>query len=368
MGITDKKGFGNIAEIDKNFAVASVSEGDGLVFYDTKKAPFELYGNCKSELDVFKRLPEGVAESVSKGVTRLAFHTAGIRVRFSTDSEKIAIKCVMPYVKPMAHMALTGSAGFDLFVTENGKSRYLKTFVPPVDMTDGYSSSINVGNKGMRSYEINFPLYNAVNELYIGVSEGSSIGAGEKYAYKKPVLYYGSSITQGGCASRAGNSYQSIISRRYNCDYINLGFSGNAKGEKEIAEYLATLDVSCFVCDYDYNAPTSEHLRKTHLALYKTYREKRKETPIIFVSAPVAVYSREDKKLCKKVVEDTYRYALETGDERVSYIDGHRMMSGEYSEVFTVDGCHPNDAGFLRMAKRIGRDVGMMLEKWAEKA
>ena len=351
----------DIAKIDKNLAVQTTLDVDDIVFYDVKKAPFQLYGLYLGELDVFKRMPEAVAEQVSPGVKSLNFNTAGGRVRFSTDSDYVAIKCKLPMVRNFSHMPRTGSTGFDIYEVKNGTYSYIKTFVPPKDMTDGYESLAKLPSKKMRYFEINFPLYNRVDELYIGVREGSTVAEGAKYKYEKPVLYYGSSITQGGCASKPSNSYQSIISHDLDCDHINLGFSGSALGEKTIVDYLASLDVSVFVCDYDGNAPNAEHLLATHLPLYKTYREKNPDTPIIFKSAGRVCYTNEDLKKRRKIVFDTYMYALSVGDTRVSFIDGNTIMGGRYGNVFTVDGVHPNDAGFLRMADVIGAEVERML-------
>lgn len=367
MAEEKKKIEDDISKLDKNLAVKTNLEEKDIVFYDVKKAPFDLYGLYLEELDVFKRMPEKVAESVSNGVKSLNFNTAGGRVRFTTDSDYVAIKCVLPTIRKFSHMPRTGSSGFDIYEVEDGSCTYLKTFVPPWDMTDGYESIVYLTGRKKRCFEINFPLYNRVDELYVGLREGSFIGEGEKYKYAKPVLYYGSSITQGGCASKPSNSYQSIISHDLNCDHINLGFSGNAKGEKEIADYLATIDASVFVCDYDYNAPNAEHLEATHLPLYKTYREKNPDTPIIFVSGVCVKLNSMDKIKRRQIILDTYHYALSQGDTRVSFIDGHTMFGGRYGNVYTVDGAHPNDAGFLRMADIIGRHVEMMLKVTLEK-
>ena len=116
----------------------------------------------------------------------------------------------------------------------------------------------------MREYTLNLPLFNEIYELYIGVEKGSSLVSHNDYRIEKPVVFYGSSITQGVEASRPGTSYESVISRNIDCDYINLGFAGCAKGEEEIAEYISEIDMSAFIMDYDHNAPDSEHLKKTH--------------------------------------------------------------------------------------------------------
>ena len=353
----------DISKIDKNLEVKTTLEQDDVVFYDSKKAPFQIYGAYLGELDVFKRMPSAVGESVSKGVNSLNYNTAGIRVRFTTDSDYVAIKCVLPTIRDMSHMPRTGSTGFDLYTVDNGTYTYVKTFVPPKDMVDGYESILYLEGKEERCFEINFPLYNRVDELYIGLREGSYVKEGQKYKHEKPVLYYGSSITQGGCASKPSNSYQGIISHDLDCDHINLGFSGSAKGEKEMVDYLCSIDASVFVCDYDYNAPNAEHLKETHLPIYKAYREKNPDTPIIFISGVNVSFGNVDKIKRRQIVLDTYNYAVEQGDKLVAFIDGHTMFGGRYGNVYTVDGAHPNDAGFLRMAEIIGREVEVMLRR-----
>ena len=173
--MADKK-IDDISSVDKNLEVKTELEVKDVVFYDSKKAPFDLYGLCKTELDVFKRMPSKVGEGVSNGVNSLNYHTAGGRVRFTTNSDYVAIKCIMPRVTNFSHMPRTGSSGFDLYEVDDGCYTYLKTFVPPKDMTDGYESLAWLsGGKKERCLEINFPLYNRVDELYIGVREGSYV-------------------------------------------------------------------------------------------------------------------------------------------------------------------------------------------------
>ncbi len=194
----------------------------------------------------------------------------------------------MPAVSHYENMCLIGSSGLDLYVdeAEDAERGFFRPFVPPNDAVDGYEAKHDFKVKKMRSFTIHMPHYNRLSHLYIGVDEDAVVGVGEEYRKVLPIVYYGSSITQGGCASHAGNTYQNIICRRMNIDYINLGFSGSAKGEPAMAEYMATLPMSVFVSDYDHNAPTFEHLTKTHFALYKTIREKNPNLPYIMITRP----------------------------------------------------------------------------------
>jgi hypothetical protein len=275
----------------------------------------------------------------------------------------VAIKALMPGVTQFSHMPLTGTSGFDLYVDECGGSTYYSTFVPPVGMKDGYESIIYFQDEKERNVTINFPLYNCVDSLYIGLQNSAAVGSGAEYDYKKPVLYYGSSITQGGCASRPGNSYQAIISRRLNCDHINLGFSGSALGEETIAEYMSGMDISAFICDYDHNASSVDYLKDTHERLFRKFRDKSGRLPIILVSKPDFDKNVQDSILRRDVIYSTYMYALKNGDENVYFIDGQYLFKDENRDCCTVDGCHPNDAGFLRMAEVIGHTVRLALQK-----
>ena len=183
------------------------------------------------------------------------------------------------------------------------------------------------------------------------------------YSHNVPIVYYGSSITQGGCASRPGNSYQAIISRRLDADYINLGFSGSGKAEEAMVQYLAELEMSVFVCDYDHNTPDVEYLKKTHLPLYRTVRTKQPNLPIILISAPNILMNPEGFLTRREVIRETYQIALDEGDKNVYFIDGAELFAGEDWDSCTVDGCHPNDLGFYRMAMRIEKELVRCLDK-----
>lgn len=340
----------DISVIDVNFKVNTQIEKDDIRFYDVNQKPFQIYGVFYED-GLFRRMPETVALSVSQPVYNLHIRTAGGRVRFQTDSPYIAIHAKMPYICKMPHFALTGSAGFDLYEGYD-QPKYVQTFVPPVQMEDGYEGIREFPEGKMREITINFPLYSAISELYIGLSEKAVILPPKPYRVEKPVVYYGSSITQGGCASRPGNSYQSIVSRRLNCNYINLGFSGNAKAEDEIAEYIAGLDMSVFVYDYDHNAPTIEHLEKTHERMFRIIRKANPDLPIVMMSRPKCYLTQSEERRLE-IIRTTYQHAKESGDENVYLID-NRMLTELCGNEGTVDNCHPNDFGFAAMAKAVG--------------
>ena len=351
-----------IEEIDSNLKVQTTLTEKDICFCDVRKPPFQIYGLYNSQDEpVFKRLPDSIGQTTNEGVQVLYTNTAGGRVRFTTNSPYVAIKAVMPAATIFPHMTAAGTAGFDLYVDQGRRSTYYRTFMPPVEMKDGYESILSFPDAAQRSLTINFPLYSDVHALYVGLRQGSSIDAGASYEPLPPVLYYGSSITQGGCASRPGNSYQAIIARRLNCDYINLGFSGSARGEEVIVDYMAGLKISAFVCDYDHNAPTVEHLQATHQNVYRKFRQQSPVLPIILVSKPDYDGDPRASIARRDVIYKTYIQAVLDGDSNVYFIDGQSLFKDENRDCCTVDGCHPNDAGFLRMAETIGQVVGQAL-------
>ncbi len=343
-------------EVDRNMVVETNIEEPDIKFYDVRCAPFEIYGLYKPQSeDVFKRLPDEIGENVNSGVKRLYLHTSGGRVRFCSDSQYVAIKCVMPYITRYPHMPLTGTSAFDLFVDYEGESRFYKSFKPDVNMEGGYESVLKFKTRKLRYFTINFPLYNPVDALYIGLQQDAEVGEGKKYRSELPIYYYGSSITQGGCASRPGSAYPNVISRRMDLDFVNLGFSGNGKAEQIIADYIAEQKMLAFVCDYDHNAPNVEYLKNTHLNFYKTFRAKQPDTPYIMLSRPDYDPDVDASIARRNIIIDTYRYAREQGDKNVYYIDGQGIFRGPDESVCTVDGCHPTDAGFLKMADAVER-------------
>ena len=340
----------------KTYKFNTSFEEKDILFYNIKKEPFRVYGlyDYKHQ-DVFRRLPQAVADATNPGVAKLALDTAGGRLRFSTDSPYVAIKAVMPGISRFPHMPLTGTSGMDVYVDEEGGSRYVKTSTLDVNMTDGYEFIVHFKSRKMRCLTMNFPSYNHLDALYIGVSEYSKIGKGKEYANKKPIVFYGSSITQGGCSSRPGLIYQNFISRKYNLDYINLGFSGSGRAELPIVNYMASLDMLAFVSDYDHNAPDAQYLSETHSRMYDVIREAHPEIPYIMISRPDFATSPDNSIARRNVIIDTFRRARALGDNNVWYIDGEGFFHGPLEDSCTVDGTHPNDLGFSKMADGIGK-------------
>ena len=337
------------------------------VFFSARKAPIRIYGLYKAtEGEHFIRLPEDVAAATSDGVKDLNFNTSGGRLTFSTDSPYIAIHAVEPTFYNMPHMPRSGNAGFDVYICgENNEQTYACSLFAPARSGVPYfasgNSHTNIGK--MRNYVVNFPLYEKVDEVYIGVAPDARFEAfDDAYTPDAPIVFYGSSITQGGCVCRPGNAYPSYISRRFRRDFINLGFSGAGKAEPAIVEYMAGLDMSVFVSDYDHNAPTAEYLEKTHHYLYETIRAKHPDIPYFMISKPDTLW-HPDFIERRDVIRRSYERAIAAGDKNVYFLDGETLLSGEFEDACTVDNTHPNDIGHMRMGKRIGDAMELIFNK-----
>ena len=336
-----------IAKYDPNFKVGEAFGEREVVLRSCRETPFTVHGLMDDGHDFF-RMPREIADRVSTGVGHLSRHTAGGRVRFRTDSPFVAIHLLSRSLGRMPHFALTGSAGVDLYAD----GVYIKTYVPPQDKTC-YSGVIELGEPKMRDILLELPLYSMVSDLEIGLAPSAALEAPKPYRYSVPAVFYGSSVTQGGCASRPGTCYQGHVSRHFDLDYVNLGFSGNAKGEPLMAEYIASLPMSVFFLDYDYNPPTNEHLRNTHEPFFKTVRAAHPDLPIVMMSRAKPKHRLLDWELGRlEIIRATYANAVAAGDRNVYFLDGNTLTALCGNEG-TVDNCHPTDLGFFSMARAV---------------
>jgi hypothetical protein len=343
----------DISKIDKNFASNEITTMDGKTYYKIPHHSFDLYGVWFDEKNSrFVRMDQECASAVSQGVQYCSKNTTGGRLRFSTNATVIGVRVAYDEFCRMSHMAISGSSGFALLEELDDECRLTKAFRPNFTDEKGFSGEVYLEEAKLRDFILHFPLYNNITSLEIVLNEGAIVKNGRPYREIKPILYYGSSITQGGCASRADNSYQSYIAKWNNIDFINLGFSGNAKAELAMADYLANIDCSIFVCDYDYNAETAQELEAAHYLFYKRYRQTQKETPILFISKPDFEYDASSARR-EAIIRETYERAKSEGDNNVYFLVGRTFYGEHDRENCSVDGCHPNDLGFYYMAKKI---------------
>ena len=331
------------ADIDKNFAIPNSISKDGMKFYDAEQ--FDVYG-IKLIDGVYCRMKPEDAAAINEKIFMISSEPAGGRVRFATDSKRIAICAEYRSISKVPNYSYSATIGFDLYSDD----RFVGVFVPPAEIEDSYESElITPFNDGLvHEYTICFPVCSEVTKLYIGVTDGSKIEHGASYKTTTPVVFYGSSVTQGSCSSHPGNSYENMICRALNCDYINMGFWGNALGEESMARYIAGMTMSAFVYDYDYNAPSTEHLKATHERMFQIIRTAQPSLPIVIMSAPKP-YPNECDRLREQIIIQTYENALAKGDENVYFVSGAKLIES-VRDVALADNVHPGDIGFAAMA------------------
>jgi len=341
-------------EFDVNMIIDTKLDNYDVEFHNVESEPFRIYGMWRDG-DRFYRIPMSVAEATNEGVARKAATTAGGRVRFVTDSSFIAVKAEYQQTTRVDVTPITATLGFDVYA--DGK--YAATYRVPQDTETELVGVREIGDMGERVITVNLPTHSSLKKLYVGVAKGATLKRAPDYKYEKPVVFYGSSIVNGSCASRPGMIYENQISRMLDTNYHNLGFGGAAKGEPAIAEYISGLDMSVFVLDYDHNAPTPEYLEETHEPFFKTVRAKNPDLPIVMISRPSG-FKAEDTLKRFEIIKRTYENAVAAGDKNVYLINGLEFF-GELANECTVDGIHPTDFGFYMMSKRISQVLAPLI-------
>lgn len=333
---------------------------ENIRFYDVRKVPeIRIYGVMDAkDGHRFCRMPEDIAEACSvgvagEGIKGLNYNTAGGRLRFVTTSRYVAIKTLCGNARHRHNSSASGASSFDVYVKKNGKEIFTGIILSPELAPNGYAGAV-ILPEGVKEVTVNFPPYCNTSDLYIGLDSTSDLSRRADYTVESPVVFCGSSITQGGCASRPGMSYPCIISRRYDVNIYNLGFSGNFRGQADMIEYISTLDCSVLVMDYDHNASV-DRLRETHEKLYLRFRETHPETPVVMVGKPDCEANGESP-FRREIIFTTFNNARLRG-EKVVFVDGYSLFGGELREECTVDCVHPNDLGMSRMADVIGKAV-----------
>ncbi len=343
-----------------------MSEETQIKWLDAATLTVEGKGWTDTE-SFYNRLPASAKKTVNADVWSLSGDSAGISVKFATDSPEIHAKWRLTKERlALPHMPATGVSGLDLYVRYHDKLRWVATGCYPYETVNEYKLIGGLGNE-MREYTLHLPLYNGVESVEIGIVECSSIqGVSPRNPQIKPVVFYGSSIVQGGCCSRPGTAYPSIIARKLEIRTINLGFSGNGKCEPEVADLLAELDPSIFVIDCIPNMKV-DYVDERIRYLLDKLKSTHPETPAILIEQPLlqsAFISSEDqfamykKNVALRKIFDEYE---PTWEGRLHYIQWQSLL-GDDSEP-TVDGIHPTDLGFFRMADAIAPVIERVLKQ-----
>ena len=323
----------------------------GIKYYG--KEYFLIEGTTIAETEKespYDRLPLFYKEKVRPPVWDLSKNSAGISVRFLSNSTLVKVKWDLLNDNKMNHMAETGIKGVDLYCKVKGSWIYVNTGKPAGKENEALL--VSSLPPAMREFRLFLPLYDGVTRLEIGID---SLGRIEKPAAGKypPIVFYGTSITQGGCASRTGMAYSNIISRKLGVDCVNFGFSGNGRMEAPIVELMAGMQASFYVIDCLPNM-SIEEVQRNVMPLVETIRAKHQKTPIIFVEN--IQYARNffqedinnELSLKNKALRTEYDKLLRKGILNLVYIDNKGAI-GDDNES-TVDGVHLTDLGFMRFA------------------
>ena len=313
----------------------------------------------------FSRLPLRAEGHVRTDVWFLAQCPASARVAFRSDTTSLAVRVANATADHMPHMPSTGSNGLCLYCGTPGRMRPWATAVPDPASASFERPLLQAVTKKVRDYRLYLPLYTAIESLDLKFSKGARILRPSPPALEKPAVFYGTSITQGGCASTAGSDFVSSIGRQLNIDVVNLGFSGNGRGEPEVAEFIREIDAALYVLDYAANVD-DKTLRRTLPAFVRILREKRPQTPILlltnvcFSSFDFSPATRQTLEARRDTMMEFYVKQRRGGDRNVHLADGFALIPFG-TDCAYVDGVHPTDHGFSMMAERLAPFIEQIL-------
>ena len=349
----------DIAKWDPRMALAADVVTNGVKWIDGSRLPIE--GRAFDDVEhYYDRLPANVTTNVNGGVRDMKHHTSGMLFRFATDSKRLSFRWT-PYNDwlSMDHMPSTGVSGIDVYRWDPKASAW--RYVNTGRITDAKAGgSLAVDWTPGTPCIVNLPLYNGVRSFSLGVDPDATVtSVPHRSGVEKPVVFYGTSITHGGCASRPGLAFVNRVGRDLDVPVVGLGFSGSGVMEFEMSEHLARIDASCYVLDCLWNmtATKAENPARSVEGNYEKFirnlRAKRPDVPIVMAEqCDVFMRGQNDKD---KFIRRLYEKLVAEGWKRLVYLPKDKMHSGDGEG--TVDGCHPNDIGMESLANAFGGAV-----------
>lgn len=336
---------------------ASAAKTDSLVWHSADSLP--LFGTLAPDASkAYSRLPDSLENRVRKSVWDLGLNSAGLAVRFRSDAPELGFKWKSLNKFNMNHMTPTGIRGMDLYALDD--DGYTWQSVSSVRPSFGHHHTTTMAitdmTPRMREYMLYLPLYDGVDSIYIGVDSASVVLAPrvDLPVRQKPIVMYGTSILQGGCASRPGMAHTSILGRMFNREIINLGFSGNAQLDPEIAMHIAQSDPSLIVLDMLPNC-TKEQLEEKTVPFYQIIRQAHPLVPILFVESPLFPIMKWNNETLRTITEKNSTLAsifdtLSASDPNIYYFKGEDVLRNREG---TVDNYHLTDLGFDEFAHNL---------------
>ncbi|MSR31609.1 MAG: hypothetical protein EXR99_08900 [Gemmataceae bacterium] len=316
----------------------------------------------------YDRLPADLEKKARPPVWSLSRHSAGLASRFTTDASEIHAEWKLTSDRlAMPHMPATGVSGLDLYWKDaKGNWKWVANGRP---LAQANQAKLASGlPRGKHEYLLYLPLYNGVKEVRLGVSKGALLAAAPPRPghLQKPVVYYGTSIAQGGCASRPGMAHTNILHRMLDRPVVNLGFSGSGTLDPEIGEAMARIDAAAYVLDCLPNMQPeaiTARLEPFVIAL----RKARPKTPILLVedrtlsNAAVIEGAKRTNEGKRKAHGEAMKRLQDRGITGLFFQPGEPLLGNDGES--TVDGSHPTDLGFLRYAEALAPTLKPMLEK-----
>jgi hypothetical protein len=319
----------------------------------------------KNDSSFYYRLPANAEGHVPSAVWDLGKQTAGMYVHFFTDAPVIKAKWRLSSESlGMPHFAPTGVSGLDLYVRADDNSWHWLGVGKPRNI-ENKETLVEGIPSAKREYILYLPLYNGITYLEIGIPKENKIEKAPRIK-GKPIVFYGTSITQGGCASRPGMCATAILGRKLNREIINLGFSGSGKMEPEIARLISELDPEIYFIDCLPNLEAGEVALRVE-PFIRILREAHPKTPIVLAEG----ITYDDGFLVKtrslrytdsrNALRNAYENLLNSGIRNLYYqiAEGELGSDGEG----TVDGTHPTDLGFMRQADTYEPMLRSILQK-----
>ncbi|MFP6676270.1 MAG: SGNH/GDSL hydrolase family protein [Pirellulaceae bacterium] len=346
---------GPLARRSRGQEVVRPTSENGVDWYDVQQWGVEGRG-WSDTARYFDRLPARAESKVRGAVWSLSRHSAGMVARFATSATTIHVRYrLLSNRVAMYHMPATGVSGIDLYAEDiDGHDRWLAVSRPEKqDVLQVLASGIDpLPDKKQRAYTAYLPLYNGVERLDFGVPAGGDFRPIAPRT-DKPLVFYGTSIMHGACASRPGMSITGILGRRLELPVINLGFSGNGRMEKELGQFLGEIDPAIFVIDCLPNMKAAEVAVRT-VPLVQQLRAARPNAPILLVedrtytNARFRASSRDRHTTSRAAQQVAFDKLVADGVKQLYYLPGDQLL-GVDGEAAT-DGSHPNDLGMVRYA------------------
>lgn len=345
----------NESRIDGEIPNPDIEYRDGLEFTVTGKL---------HDGDNYRRLPDQYKNIVRPVVWNLSRHSAGINIRFQTNSPEIWVKWELEKFSQKANMTDIGSSGLDLYCWIEGVWQYVNSGVPKGKKNE--TVLIQDMQSGQKEFMINLPLYASVTQLEIGVLKGSEILKGDLIMKDSPIIFYGTSITQGASASRPGMAYPSIISRKLNIETVNLGFSGNGKFESSIGQVLCDYKSQLLVLDCTPNS-SPQIIRENALDLIRQFRQCHPDVPILMVESIIREYSyfrQTDSSVFgssgyikeqNQALNEVFKQGQEMEIKQLYYLEAENLIGKDHEA--TVDGTHLSDLGMKRIAMKFQTEI-----------